>query len=170
MKNSILLIFISLITLNISAQDKASDELTIDGLMSLSDISKEDADKWLTKENNFIFFQENEKYDASIYAFDYDPKIKTAPMWLYYFNKNREIFIISKKSDVDKILEQLESKKFISNLNSDGTLITTYIIENKEFIVTINSSQETTIRVILGPIDESEDDKKTRHNEIVKKN
>jgi len=169
MKNSILLILISLSTLNLIAQDKASHTLTIDNLIILSNMLKQDADEWLTKENNFAFFQENKKFDASVYTFDYNPESKTAPMWLYYFDKINEVFVIAKKKDVSELLEQLEIKKFLSNLNPDGTMITTYLVKKKEFVVTITSKQEVSIRVIPSPENESVDDKKTRHNKLIKK-
>ena len=96
MKKSILLIIISFLTFNLLAQNKISDALTIEGLINLSDLPKEDTDEWLTKENHFTFFQENEKYDASIYTFDYNAELKTSSMWLYYFNKNKEISLSEK--------------------------------------------------------------------------
>ena len=170
MKNSILLILISLSTLNLIAQDKVAHSLTIDNLIGLSNMSKQDADDWLTKENNFAFFQENKKFDASVYTFDYNSESKKAPMWLYYFDKTSEVFVIAKKSDVSELLEQLEVNKFLSNLNPDGTLITTYLVKGKEFIVTITSKQQVSIRVIPSPEDESVPDKKIRHNRLIKKN
>ncbi len=170
MKNSILLILISLSTLNLIAQDKVAHSLTIDNLIGLSNMSKQDADDWLTKENNFAFFQENKKFDASVYTFDYNSESKKSPMWLYYFDKTNEVFVIAKKSDVSELLEQLEVNKFLSNLNPDGTLITTYLVKGKEFIVTITSKKQVSIRVIPSPEDESGPDKKIRHNRLIKKN
>ncbi|MCF1192874.1 hypothetical protein LRR18_14865 [Mangrovimonas sp. AS39] len=167
MKKSIILIIVSFLTINLTAQNNISDALTIDGLNSLSDLPKEEANTWLTKENDFTFFQINEKYDASIYTYDFNAELNTAPMWLYYFNKTKEIFVIAKKRDLDKLIQQMESKKFLSNLNSDGTLISTYLVESKEFVLTIKPSDEVTLRVLHSPKDESIDAKKSRHSKIV---
>lgn len=170
MKNTILLLFIYLVTFNLTAQVKASDALTIEALINISDMSKENANKWLTKENHFAFFQESQKYDASIYTFDYNTELKRAPIWLYHFENKNEVFVIVKKSDASSLLEQLEVNKFLSKLNPDGTLITTYLSDKKEIIVTITSKQEVSIRLIPSPKGESDADQKIRHNKLINKN
>ena len=108
MKNLMILILFFLSINNLSAQKDVSNVLTIKNLVDLSNMSLENADRWLTKENDFTFMSRSKKYKASIYAFDYNEELKTSHMWLYNFDKINEIFIITKKKDIDNIYQNLE--------------------------------------------------------------
>ena len=129
-------------------------------------MTKDDTHAWLTKDDFFTFIADKEKYDGKVYGFNYNSDLKTSKLWLHKYYGLEEMYLIGKKDEMELILEQLKPHFVISNLNDKGTLISSYSILNKDFIVQINPKKPATIKIIRTPADQSNEMKIKRHKNM----
>lgn len=170
MKTIILTLFISIISLNSFSQESTTKSLDLNSLNKLFDMTKDDTHIWLTKDDFFTHISDKEKYDGKVYGFNYNSDLKTSKLWLHKYYGLEEMYLIGKKDKMENILSQLKPHLVMSNLNDEGTLISSYSYLNNDFIVQINQKKPTTIKIIRTPTDQSIEMKIKRHKNMTEQN
>ena len=170
MKTIILTFFISIISFNSFSQESTTKSLDLNSLVELFDLTKDDTHAWLTKDDFFTHIADKEKYDGKVYGFNYNSDLKTSNLWLHKYYGLEEMYLIGKKDEMENILGQLKPHLVMSNLNDEGTLISSYSHLNKDFIVQINPKKPATIKIIQTPADQSKELKIKRHKNMTEQN
>ncbi|MEH6512835.1 MAG: hypothetical protein V7734_07025 [Maribacter arcticus] len=144
MKNVILAIILlgSIFTSYSQGETRKFDLNTI---ISLSNMSKENAHVFLTEDDFFGFVSSND--EGFLYGLNYNEITETATIWIRKSLNKGELLVFGKNKNVDVLLKELKTKKIKSNLKDDGELITIYEHNSKEIVVYIDNRQAVTMEI-----------------------